>query len=252
MKETALRIFPYIIMLLVVVLYVRSCVNYEKQLLITEQNALAEQNKLRQLNLTTYHKYVFIEDLKDSLIEELKQNEEIILAQSETIFKFKNIIEENEGTIIRDTIFVEVPFDCIGLRLGFSNSNNFYSYTDTITVDNPPTHKLSLSFNPIKATSYLTRNEEGIWSGYLKLDEKVSNYLKIGNFDIKVSEDLYLNNNSVPSFSLIPNFIINTNYTSTQFGLGLFGLINDAHLVGYGKSINTNFHTFTYGYKFNF
>lgn len=251
MKETTIKILMGITIFLITGLYIRSCTNFEKRLDIANQNALADKNELKRINATLYQKYVKVESISDSLLNELKNYEETLLAKNETILVLKNIIEKNSGVVITDTLFVEVPSDCIGLRLGFSGGNSFYKYTDTITVLNPPIHKLSLSFSPINATSYLTRNKEGIWSGYLKLNEQVADYILVDAFNVKVDEDLYFGS-SASSFSLIPHFIINTNYTNTQFGLGVFSLINDAHLIGYGKSINSNFHTFTYGYKLNF
>lgn len=249
MKETILKILPYIIICLLVFFYIKSHEDHLKELALEKQNYLSQIKKLKKINDSTYQRYVFI---TDSLKTKLSEKDEKILAQNKVIVNLQTIIDNSTGVVIKDTVFNEVPFDCSGLRLGFFAENDFYTYSDTITIANPPTHKLSLSFKPFSIKTFLTRNNYGMWSGYLQLSGNVKNYITISDFSVEVEKDFYLGNISVPSYALVPYFSIVSDSKLTHFNLGVIGILSDRHLIGYGKSINSKFHTVMYGYKFNF
>jgi len=185
----------YIFILIIVVMgYVLfglySSVSQEQ---MEKQNLLARNDSLRVINSQWSTKYAFVKDLNAKKDSMLKNKNETILTKNTVILKLKKMLLK--GTAVKyDTVFINnmTKSFVMEFRDSFPVNNPFLDYDLTVVVKKPkPTYTLSLDFKKIALTSFLTRNREGIWSGYVKIPQNYRNYLKIDNIKVVIDRDEY-------------------------------------------------------------
>lgn len=244
-----------IVAVVFVILYINSCSDKETLEKILRQNELAYNDSLKVLmyeNELLYHKYAMVGSLKDSLTDIMKNNNEKILTLSKQMIYLQHIIKQGFGAYDSTTNVPVTP--CLGLKMNFVDSNAFYSLAFTVTVDTPkPKFDFQQKFNPFSITNYLTRNKDGIWSSYVKVDEAFNEFIKIGDVKTIIDKDEYIDvENNDKSLSFIPTIgfgIYNDGIVKTD--IGLTGLI-DKYLIGYSKGIGNSFHFVKFGYLISF
>lgn len=226
-----------------------------------EQNMLALNSRIEKYKLdstTAYRRIAFVEDLNANLKNEngdlyklLKSKDEKIYSQTETIIRLKAIVDSGKGTIDSGKV---IPSNLLGTKLTFHKDNKFYKYDLEVWLFNPPAHFLYETFTPFKQTTYVSRNKEGIWSGYTVFDPPwIKDYLDITNFEVKLDKDEYGRiEEEVNRFKL--DILLGagahiTDRLGAHFGGGI--LINNTHEVYYSKGIGDSFHYINYSYKFS-
>lgn len=229
------------------ILMFKSCNEKEKYEQMILQNEMAYKDSLKLLrkdNLELYHRVASVEDLNKSLNVILKERKERIVALIKENISLKAIIDSGSGGI-------EVPADsnCIGLELIFGDTTDFYRYQIRAWVDNPPRYTFNQVFNPFDLTVFLTRNKDGLWSGYAELDTNVRDFIDISDFDVVIDKDEYLDLQPDEfSLNLFPMSSLIIAGDKSYFFLGGSVLINRTHLIGYSKGIANNWHQIMYGY----
>lgn len=225
---------------------------------IYSQNVTALNDKLKKIRADStemYHKYVEIQENLAEKEKLLKERDETVLYLNEVIVNLNDIIEHGAGDIIPpDTPGTEFCYE-EGTKFTFSNVTQYYSYWDTVFIGSPISHSLRVKINPFTMTNYLTRNDQGVWSGYTKIDPPaMRDFINITGMRVIVERDEFLGVEShINRFrlSVIPNiglFIREAVYL--KLGLGV--LINDGHYFEYQKGVGNSWHYIDYGYKFDF
>lgn len=221
-----------------------------------KQNLLALNSQLeiyRDSTHTSYRRIAVVESLKDSLTEILKQNKETILSQQKYVIQLKTLLDSSTavistGELISDSLNGKI------LEFNNKNKNNFYEYNAKITLGNPSICNMLIKFSPFSIITHITRNDKGIWSGYVTPVEKWANdYINIKDNQVIIDADNYVNvENEYNKFKLslyLGGGVYITPQTFIHIGGGIE--INNKHLLYYSRGIGTNFNYINYSYKFN-
>lgn len=247
------KIFYYLVTLLLVI----SVVFYIYELLVSKNDSIKvlKQNNASLSNgikiikdgeRVLRQKYALVQEesaMKDKLLH--RQGEQI-LNKNKLIMQLKKITENNPGQIITDGDSIDVPM----FNILFSGKNRFYSYTDSVFVSEKPTHSLNLSFEKFSIVNYLTRNKDGLWSGYSEFEPSwVADYLDLADMEIIVSKDFYLTPEKI-YWGIMPKLNILVQ-SETHFAVGV-NLIAGNYEVGYSRFLNKNWHLIEAGYFLRF
>ena len=256
MKEFLLKefkiILPWIMVAILGFLLFNSYNALEEERKVYNQNQLFFSDSLRKLNDNWFTKYAFVTELnkdKDSLLE---KNNETIFNKDQLILQLKNItVEENKV----DTVYVKKDEEgnVISADLVFKDSTKFYSYTDSIkyhvNIDSIK-QTFNIKFNTFKVNVFLTRNEEGVWSGYGEVDKELQQYIGLSGLKVEVDKDKFLGMQSRDNFSfdIIPLLNI-YEANESHLGLGVGGLFNDKYFFSFNKALNQSYYFLQFGYK---
>lgn len=245
--------WPYLIIITILILIlVQSCNESHKLNLENKQIKAFYEDSLKEVrikNLNLFHRVAELSDFTDALSETIKEKEKEIVAKTSIIVQLKKVISEGVG----DTIIIP-DSSCLGLKLKFKDFKPFYTLNFEAIVNNPPSYNYSLDFKPLDLTSFISRNKEGIWSGYLKVDDNYEKYLKVKDFKVILSSDEFISNKSDITFlklGILTSIGLNKDLKSL-FNVGASALIKETHQIGYEKSLNSDFHFLRYGYYFSF
>lgn len=218
---------------------------------INKQNELAFKDSLKIVTdgkQELYHQYITV--VKDDSIKNVllnKRAEKILSLLRENI-QLNAIVSNSEGTVI-DT----VKENCYGMRLLFTNDGPFYSYTDTVFVEEIPWHKLKVNFKQFAITSYITRNKEGIWSTYIEVPDNIKKYVKIASIETTVDPKLYglVEKPSPPSLSVIPMFTPFILDSKAYVSMSLVAVVKNKYSFLVSKGIKNNFIQVGLGWNFD-
>lgn len=183
------KYIPYIIICVLLVAGYLVYNKIQKENAISNQNLNAELDSLCVVEDGLYKKLAFIETINDSLSKKIKKFGEEIIYKNSLIIELKNQISEGFGTIDTHYVYLE---ECKGVKLNFAGENSFRKYDLLVTVDNPPYHKLIEKYNPFALDVYLSRNKKGLYSGYVKVEDKYSEYIKIKDINVVMERDEFV------------------------------------------------------------
>lgn len=199
-------------------------------------------------NLELYRRVAGLEDLNVDLNSILKERNEKITSQSKLIIRLKDQISSGTGHL--DTLIILDP-NCKGLTLTYSTSNALSSLFVKAIVDDPPRFETKQTYNPFGALARLTRNKEGIYSGYLEIfPDSIKEFITIEDFDIQIDLDEYQGNPcDIIALKLAPSVSFGLNKDiKGLISIGGQALIKETHLIGYEKGINNDYHWIRYSY----
>lgn len=207
------------------------------------QNELAFNDSLKIIkkgNEEIYHKYIFYRNLDSLKSLNILKKEKEILQYQKTIVKLNSIISEKKY----DSVLVSNDTTYF-----FSDSTSFYQYSLKIKL---PYHFLNLQFFPFSLTTYITKNENGIISAYVKVPDSLKEFIKIN--EVEVVFDNFENKEKIEK---INNFSLSgfTAYANENIYFGLGVHYKNFYLLGGTSSFKTfNYKNifFTVGYKFLF
>lgn len=234
---------PYII---ICILLISGYILYNK---IQKENAINNQNLIAKLDSLVivenglYKRLAFINKINDSLSKKIKKFGEEIIYKNNLVIQLQNQISEGFGEI--DTHYIYLN-NCEGLKLTFSGENSFRKYDLLVTVDNPPYHKLIEKYNPFALDVYLTRNKKGLYSGYAKVEDKYSDYIKVKNMNVIMEKDEF--GIEKKQFLSLQGWL-QANLHNGNIHIGASGEFFEKYSVGYlGNFFNA--HSIILGYRF--
>lgn len=211
------------------------------------QNALALGDSLRyekSEKADLYTKYISILDANKYTTEELSAKNERVLALTKENLQLRDIIEQGTGTTTTDTS---------GIRyFTFKDKTDFYNYLIEVQDIDPPTYYFNIKFNPLSLTNYITRNKEGIWSSYIKIDAPFNKYLSVADIQTILDKDEWVGLPKDEGFSLglIPLGTAIIDEGNTHISIGALASISNKWVLGYSKAIGMNLNMFHVGYQF--
>jgi hypothetical protein len=232
-------------------LYFSSAHNYKMLKGTYSQNILALNDSLKKVqykNEEMYHKYIEFQDLSKEQTALLKNKDEKIKTLTTQVIQLNNVISDGTGVVyVHDTIKT-IDSACIGLKLNFKKATEFYTYNLDVVINNPSYHRLDLQFSPISLTTYLTRNKQGVFSSYFKVEPATLNkYIQITSARVQMEQDDYIPANK-PEYGFLPMINLSTHHVVSIGG----GVQLDKHIVGYLKGINSTAHSVFYAYRIIF
>lgn len=222
---------------------------------ISRQNiaALDSMQKFIDDSTVMYQKYVSVQSINQEQEKLLTDRDEKILNLSRAVLQLKEIISKDTGTVINGSIGPQgYQF---GTILRFIGGNEFYRYIDSIFLSAVPVHSLTLQFAEFQQKIFLTRNDKGLWSYYLKfIPDWVNKYIDVKNIEISVAKDEYLRveddiNKFTMSLFLSGGLMIDN---AVHLKAGGDVLVNNKHLIGYKHGIGNSYHYINYGYRIGF
>jgi hypothetical protein len=219
------------------------------------QNELALNDVIKKLkyeNETFYHKYVSVQSNLTNREEQLKKRDEKILTLNAKELLLKNIVDSLIGRVVvvgKDTN--GIPF---GSVLEFLGGDEFYKSKHSVFIEEPPRIISQTEFIKFRIKHFLTRDVNGKYSGYSKIEpEFVNKHLDITVEETVIDESEFLRiERDIDKFrlSLIPT-IGTLMKEAALVGAGLKALINKKHLVEVTKGISNDWLWVGYGYSFD-
>jgi hypothetical protein len=251
MKNNAVKYLSISLFVIACILgYLTYKLSSEKGLLnkIITQNE-ASLDSAKTINKNWVQKYAQVKKLNYEKDELLKERDETILSQTKIIAQLNSIHSEGKGSVEKDTVFIEEKKFVD--KIVFTKTTPFYSYELNVWVNPSPFHKLDIYFKPITMDTYLTRNKKGLWSGYVKVQDELREYLSITDLNVFVEKDEYARVEKTPTrWDLgVGGNILTTPEVYLGFGVDL--LIDVTHEFGYSYYLGIGHHEATYRYFFN-
>ncbi len=255
MKADWFKYIFFTAVLILAFLYWRSCQNINLLEKLNTQNEAEYTDSLkivRNESQEMYHKYVHISNLDSIKNNLLKQRDEKILSLTMINIRLSDLISNNTGVRI-DTIILNK--NCYGIRLKFENDGPFYSYTDSVYVDEIPWHSLRVKFKPFSVTTYVTRSKDtGLWSSYIEIPAELRKYILLSEIKTIVDENVFGDvEKRLDHFRLsITPFIGQAFIDSKSYFIGsIVGKINNRHSILFSKGIGNGFIQIGYGWNFD-
>lgn len=220
---------------------------------VMRQNAAAMNDSLRilnQENATLYAKYASVSELNGALNNELGLSNEKVAWYVRENAKLIDIISSGTGTVI-------VDIDTSGVEkktLFFKDSTEFCAFEISVEVVDPPKYSLYQQFKPFPITTFITRNKEGLWGSYVKIESPFDKYIKITDVKTIMDRDEFDDRGSgtKSSLSITPLLSPIIDLGNMHLGLGAIAAINGKWSLGYSKGVGLNLHMFHIGYQINF
>lgn len=184
------KYIPYLLLAVLTTAFIYKKCSDDEQIAILKQNNSALGDTLdvfRTDNSTLYEKLAYIEAIHDSdqvKIDSLQLETSILTRQKIALEKIK---VNNTGTVIHDTIRDE----CEGIVLEFRDSTDFYSFVDSIFVENPPRQIFEQSFNPFSISNHVGTDQNGLLTSVTELKGWARNWLKISDIETVIDESFY-------------------------------------------------------------
>lgn len=221
---------------------------------INRQNILAHNGELERYKKDStefVRKIASVESLAEKRHELLKEREERIISLTRQNIALQKIIDQGYADI-DSTDTTAIPQYLIGKTYNFNVSRQFYNYNLSVTLDNPPFHRLVQNFyQDIELINYLSVNKDGIFSGYSNFEPSfVNDYIKISNMKIIIEKDEFYNLGKTKYnkwMFFIDGQVIQTD--RSDFALGAEAIVNEQWKFGYKKGFGDNLHVFNVGYN---
>ena len=122
-----------------------------------------------------------------------------------------------------------------------------------VKVDDPPIFNTKEEFNPFGLTTYLSRDEEGIWVGHAIIQEEFQPYIEISDMKVEIEKDEFKQfYDRVSALKFGPVGSLYSEFeTQSIFNGGLRFLINEKHDFSIQKSLNSKGWLVDYSLLFN-
>jgi hypothetical protein len=212
------------------------------------QNALALGDTLKKIEgekADLYSKYVSILDANKFMTDELAKENTKILALTQENLQLRDIIAHGAGTVVIDTGGVK--------HYSFANNTDFYSYTINVDAVTPPQHYLNLKFRPLSLTNFITRDKQGVWNSYIRIEAPLNKYLSVSDIKTILDKDEWVGLPPQDKFtlSLIPLGTIIIDAGDTHLSVGALASISNKWVLGYSTTIGLDLKMIHVGYSFN-
>ena len=233
--------------------YLQQCskVDSTEQQLTQMEAAFGDTMKvLRVDNQTLYRKVADLTEMNSEDDKLIKGLENSIFSKNREIIKLKDIVSSGVGSL--DSLVV-IDSSCIGLKLKYVDVNIFRTLDINVKVDDPPIFNTKEEFNPFGLTTYLSRDEEGIWVGHAIIQEEFQPYIEISDMKVEIEKDEFKQfYDRVSALKFGPVGSLYSEFeTQSIFNGGLRFLINEKHDFSIQKSLNSKGWLVDYSLLFN-
>lgn len=185
----------------------------------------------------------------DKTVESLDNT---IFSKNTEIIRLRKLVGTGYGTV--DTTII-IDSTCIGLILTYLDTIGWHTMYIKVEVNNPPLFEYEVTIPPIKLTTYLVRDSEGIWTGYAILDQSVKDHIFIDSMNVEIAKDEFIEFYvDTDAFKFGPSISLGSNFENqkTVYNIGLGVLLNEAHGVSLELSLNSDWYFARYNYYFGF
>ncbi len=196
-----------------------------------------------------FEKYAHVKDIQEKTVflnDSLQRKVEIL---TDLVIHWKEVAFTNKGRVTIDTVYINGEQQIVTI-LDFSDSNELFSYTDTIIVSTPPQQKFSIRFNPFKLSSKLVSDEQGRLSTVLELKGLAREFLEIQSMETVIDESFWnkYTQRTVASLDMLLIGGLSANpEVYLHFGAGA-SLGDNLFMYVYGTNSS---HQLLYGRRFN-
>lgn len=186
-----LNLWPYAVMIVAAISFfgwLNSCQEVDAKEAEIKQMEAFHNSKLETLKAegeTLSRRVAALTDMNDRLDNIIKNQNEDIISKNRTILNLSSLVGSGEGDPI-----IEIDTSCVGLFLTYRDSVQTHTTYIEVKVDTPRPHfTYKVDVVPFGLTTYLTRDENGIWKGYAVPDSSFQDFIHVTGLDVEVAKD---------------------------------------------------------------
>jgi len=235
--------------------YIQQCTEVEAQEQMNNQLTAYYNDSLTVIekdNQTLNRRVANLTGMNSDLDNTIENLDNTIFSKNEEIIRLKKLVGSGYGTI--DTTII-IDSTCIGLILTYIDTTGWHTIYIKVEVNNPPLFEYEVTIPPIKLTTYLVRDSEGVWTGYAIPDESIKDHITIDSMKVEIAKDEFIDfYDDTNAFKFGPSVSIGSDFQSqkTIFNIGGGILLNETHAIGLELSLNSDWYFARYSYYFGF
>jgi len=249
-----LKLLPYVLGIIAVIFllgFLERCEEVDIKAQEMEQMQAEYNDTLKLIradNQYLYRDVAALTDMNTTLDAVVKELNNIIFSKTKEIIDLKKIIGGGVGTI--DSV-VHIDSNCVGLILTFRDTTAFHTTFIQVEVKEDPEFYYELDIKPFGLTTYLVRDENGIWTGYAVPQEEFKDLINIDSLQVEISKDEFKEfYDVVDGFKLGFGVSLGSDFITqkTIYNVGIGVLLNERHAIGLDVSLNSDWYFANYKY----